>query len=82
MVVPSWAVTVKVTGPLEKSTEDPEAGETVAPSDTMMVGTRAESGVSVALALTVNVMVSPSMTGWEVTMLFASMEVSKVKDVI
>ena len=48
VVAPSWAVTVNVTGPLEKSTSEPEEGRTVAPSDTVMAGTRDESSVSVA----------------------------------
>ena len=78
----SCAVTVNVTEPCEKSTAEPDAGDTVAFSETVMVGTRAESRSETESELTLNVMLSPLMTGCDVTMLLASTEVSKVNETI
>ena len=63
VVTPSCAVTVNVTGPFEKSTAAPDAGDTVAFSETVMVGPRAASCASEALKLTVNEMVLPWIEG-------------------
>lgn len=59
-----------------------EGGDTVAFSETVMVGTRAESRSETESELTLNVMLSPLMTGCDVTMLLASTEVSKVNETI
>ena len=75
--VPFSATTVNVTDlPLERSMALPDAGVTVAPCETSIVGTRAESRSETESELTLNVMLSPLMTGCDVTMLFASTEVS------
>ena len=62
----------------------PDAGVTVAFSDTVTVGTRPASWASVASAVTLKLMVpaSPLISGAVVTMLLASTEASKVKEVI
>ena len=73
---------MNVTVPFEKSTAEPDAGDTVAFSETVMVGTRAESRSETESELTLNVMLSPLMTGCDVTMLLASTEVSKVNETI